>query len=506
MNPVERAIAAISPKWAAERALYRNVLDHSARLYTAAKGGRRGDGWIAGSKGVNSEIGVAAVKIRDRARELVRNNPYAAGYPGMMASKIIGSGITPRLALTGDDKKEARTKARGIWDRFADNCDPEGQYDFYGLESLVARTVSESGEALIRTIRLPTSAKAAFPVQIVVQECDYIDSHKSEKLDNGNTIIQGVEFDSYGRRVAYWLFPEHPGESFRFTRLALKSERVDAADIDHVFERLRPGQVRGVSAFASVAMKMHDLDDYDDAELMRKKIASCFAAFISSPASGVPSPLTQTASTDDAGRTVDRMSPGMIKRLKPGEEIEFGDPPSADGYTEYHFGQLYAIAAGLGCTFEQLTGNLKGVNMSSIRVGENRFRDLLDHLQWHVYVRQMCRRSWDRVGQVARITGELKPSDPWTPNWITPMYRSPDPQTDIDVLKDAVRANLISPFDAIGLQGYDPEVVLDEAAEFNRQLDARKIISDMDPRNVGRTSTATPAAAKTKQDKPAEAA
>jgi capsid protein len=36
----------------------------------------------------------------------------------------------------------------------------------------------------------------------------------------------------------------------------------------HLFERLRPGQVRGVPWFASVILKLRDLDDYDDAELI----------------------------------------------------------------------------------------------------------------------------------------------------------------------------------------------------------------------------------------------
>ena len=48
----------------------------------------------------------------------------------------------------------------------------------------------------------------------------------------------------------------------------------------HLFDRLRPGQVRGVPWFAPVILKLRDLDEYDDAELVRKKIEACFAAFV----------------------------------------------------------------------------------------------------------------------------------------------------------------------------------------------------------------------------------
>ena len=500
MNALERALAVVSPRWAAERAYYRAMIDlgdTKVRAYNAARGGRRGDGWTSTPSSMNAELGLyTAAKIRDRARDLVRNNPYAAGYPGMMASKIVGSGIQPRLALSGTDTKDARQKARAIWDRFCDNCDPEGQTDFYGLQSLAARTVAESGECLIRTVRLP-AGENAFPLQIMVLEGDYLDSSKNMPLDNGHLVIQGVEYDTRGRRVAYWMFDHHPGDSLiRYSTKAL-SKPVPATDVDHVFERLRPGQARGVSPFASVAMKMRDLDDYDDAELMRKKIASCFAAFVRRPAANALSPLVKTEAdtSGNSDRMIERLSPGVVKYLQPGEEVSFGDPPAADGYTDYHFGQLYAVAAGLGCTFEQLTGNLKGVNFSSIRVGENRFQDMLDHLQWHVFIPQMCRKTWNRVGQVARITGDLGLKDPWVARWIPPRRRWLDPKTDVEAATAAARSLLKSPLDAIAESGYDPEDVMEETAAFNARCDELGLVSDIDPRKVGKTSTAAPASA-----------
>src|SRR5690606_27084232 len=118
------------------------------------------------------------------------------------------------------------------------------------------------------------------PLQLQVLEPDHLDAGRNETLADGGYILQGVEFDPLGRRRAYWLFPVHPGEAGIMGRGALVSRPAPARQILHLFERLRPGQVRGVPWFAPAILKLRDLDEYDDAELVRKKIEACFAAFV----------------------------------------------------------------------------------------------------------------------------------------------------------------------------------------------------------------------------------
>jgi hypothetical protein len=72
----------------------------------------------------------------------------------------------------------------------------------------------------------------------------------------------------------------HPGEVTSCTRTRLLSQRVPAERVMHLFERLRPGQIQGVPWFAPAIVKLRDLDESDDAELVRKKIEACFAAFV----------------------------------------------------------------------------------------------------------------------------------------------------------------------------------------------------------------------------------
>ena len=62
---------------------------------------------------------------------------------------------------------------------------------------------------------------------------------------------------------------------------------------------------------------MRDLDDYDDAELWRKKIESCFAAFVIQN-SGADGPVIGTVASSSASGTnapkrVEAFRPGMIE-------------------------------------------------------------------------------------------------------------------------------------------------------------------------------------------------
>ncbi len=96
-------------------------------------------------------------------------------------------------------------------------------------------------------------------------------------------VRSGIEFDGLGRRVAYHLYRSHPDDG----RLApmsgqggLDTVRVDASEIIHLYRVLRPGQIRGEPWLSRALVKLNELDQYDDAELVRKKTAAMFAGFV----------------------------------------------------------------------------------------------------------------------------------------------------------------------------------------------------------------------------------
>jgi capsid protein len=83
--------------------------------------------------------------------------------------------------------------------------------------------------------------------------------------------------------VAYHLYRSHPEDGALAPMSGqggMDTVRVDASEIIHLFRVLRPGQIRGEPWLARALVKLNELDQYDDAELVRKKTAAMFAGFI----------------------------------------------------------------------------------------------------------------------------------------------------------------------------------------------------------------------------------
>jgi lambda family phage portal protein len=149
-----------------------------------------------------------------------------------------------------------------------------------------------------------------------------------------------------------------------------------------------------VPRLASSLMKLRDLDEYEEAELVRKKIEACFAAFVTTgDGSRTLAPSTTDTGSDGKVTRTETVSPGMIEYLRPGEEVTFGSPANSAGYGDYTRTQLHAIAAGAGVTYEQLTGDFSQVNYSSARAGMLEFRELVEIFRWIYFVPMACSRS-----------------------------------------------------------------------------------------------------------------
>ncbi|MEA5163580.1 phage portal protein, partial [Cereibacter johrii] len=162
---------------------------------------------------------------------------------------------------------------------------------------------------------------------------------KTEVLSGGRAIRQGIEFDAVGRRVAYHFHRRHPGDPTE-PGLAGETVRVPAEDVLHIVDPVESGQLRGVSRFAPAIVKLFLLDQYDDAELDRKKVAAMYAMFI-------------TSNDPDAapleGELGDQVAPGQIVRLDPGEDMKVADPADSGAtYEPFQYRTLLQVSAALG--------------------------------------------------------------------------------------------------------------------------------------------------------------
>jgi len=223
----------------------------------AAASDLRASTWAPSSGSANAEVAGAAATVARRARDAVRNDPYASRIVDLWTGNAVGAGITTRWP------DSAHTKA---WRRWAEStaCDAEGRLDLYGLQALAMRAVVESGECFIRL--LPTEVTPGNPIGLRLQvlESDHLDASRIGMLD-GMATLNGIALDEAGAPLAYWLFRRHPGAWWPGMPGPWASEPIPARDVLHLYRKRRPGQLRDVSWLAPVLTRLRDLGDYEAA-------------------------------------------------------------------------------------------------------------------------------------------------------------------------------------------------------------------------------------------------
>jgi lambda family phage portal protein len=476
----DRFLMGVAPDWGLRRVRARATANLMSRSYEAAAGGRRTSGWRRSASDANAANGPSLIALRDLSRDLRRNNGWARRGIQVIAANTVGWGIEAKAVAESTD---VAARAIAMWNAWAASpaCDYDGRMPWSGLQALVMATVVESGEAIILREPARSSDGLAIPLRIRVLEPDYLDVHRDGILGpDGGPIIQGVEFDGRGRRVAYWLYSHHPG-SGRVAGSVFGSRRVPAEDVIHVAKIERPGQTRGVPWLAAAIARLNDFDDYDDAVLMKQKIAACFGAFVQD-FDGAGTPLGEQDNTDERLETLE---PGHIQYLAPGKTVTFATPPSTSDYGGFTQTNLRRIAATIGVTYEDLTGDYSQVNFSSARMARMAHWANVHDWRWNMLIPQLCRGVWGWAMELsAGIEGWTEvPVAEWSP----PPMPMLEPDKEGLAYARLVRSGAMTLYQAIRERGEDPASHLAEIAEGNAKLDELGIWLDSDPR---RTSAA----------------
>jgi lambda family phage portal protein len=140
--------------------------------------------------------------------------------------------------------------------------------------------------------------------------------------------------------------------------------------------------------------------------------------------------------------------------------------------------QLRTVAAGVGLTYEQLTGDYSEVTYSSARAAMIEFRRQMTRTQHQLVIHQFCRPIWNKWLEAAVMSGRITLPSGMTmraaskARWVTPGWGQVDPQKSIAAQVAAIRAGIMSRDQAIAEQGIDPEELDAEIARGNaRQKD-----------------------------------
>lgn len=443
------------------------------RAYEGAAKTKRTQNWRASSASADQEIKAGGETLRNRARDLRRNNPYAAKIISVITSNVIGAGI--QTNFNGDGDSEVAQLEFNEW-AGTTACDFDGRNNLAGLQKIAMDAVAESGEVLIRK---RTNPKKSIPLQYQILEADFLDTNRTEGATGGNFISEGIEYDRLGRRRAYWIFEYHPSNSLLIGYNQQKSNRIPAEDIIHAFRQDRPGQNRGVTFLAPVMVRLRDLDQFEDAQLMKQKVAACFTAFVQD----LSADFIDEDTTDEENIDIsERLEPGIIEKLPPNKTITFSNPPTVADYKSYMQTVLHGIAAGVGVTYEAMTGDYENVNYSSGRMGFLEFHRNIQVWRKHIIEGPFLDKvAQDFLDTLAIMGVNVKGI---SFGHVPPKRDMVDPTKEIPATIEAIQGGLTSLSDELMAQGKDPKVVFAQMKKDMDELDRLGIKITSDARNI----------------------
>lgn len=465
------------------------------RSYAAAQVNRLTEGWTTVSLSANADIHASIDALRARARQLMRDDPYARKFGRLVQTNLVGAQgyiLQARVYDPGgkpDDLANAAIEsALARWARKVggrSQCDVTGRQSLRDMIATVALTAARDGEVLVRFIR---GQDAGNPFQFALQllDVDRIDTTLNRPAEMGyGQIRMGVELSPYGRPLALWLRGRHPGETYQATAdvRGATHVRVPAEDVVHAFVADRPEQVRGISWMHASMLRANNLAGYEEAAIVASRVGASKMGFFSGP-DGVDATALADSEDTATGEQYTEADPGTFGTLPPGYTFTPFDPdyPSAM-FGDFVKANLRGVASGLGVSYHALANDLEGVSFSSIRSGTLEERDQWTMLQeWLIeQVLEPIYAEWLRMalafGQITLPNGSALPlakADKFAGHlWQGRRWEWVDPLKDIEADVAAIEAGLQSPQRVAAKLGRDYEDLLDEWMQANAMRAAR---------------------------------
>lgn len=342
-----------------------------------------------------------------RALDTMRNDAYVAGAGTIRKDSIVGArfllNAKPETKLLfGKDDTQWETEAQEeIETKFtlyaeSDQCYVDAArrktltdivrlgvgVHLTGGEVLASAEWFDDGRPFASAVQMINTARLSTPLDRLL-------------VGSKNRVRKGVEIDSYGAAIAYFIRNAHPGDYRAGQPLsldAMKWKRIPARklwgrqNILHIFEQMQPDQSRGVAAFVTALSEMRMTKHFRKTELERAVVAATYAASIESE---LPDDVTAAlgAASGDGNATTTwmqdylnsiseysssaknlHMDGAKIPIFAPGTKLKIQNP-GANGPAGDKFEQslLRYIAAALDISYEQLSRDYSQTNYSSAR-------------------------------------------------------------------------------------------------------------------------------------------
>lgn len=430
---LEKAIAAISPQWACNRAFYAENL----RAYEAGEVTRFNDGWVPIDGDTENGDKTQRDLIKARARYLENNSDIAGAAVGGIVRNVVGTGIKPQ-ARTGDERLNKAIET--LWKEWTrpENCDITGQQTFEEMQAMLLRRKIVDGEILVKKV---INRRGRFPLKLQVIKSDLLSQYLIRAPKTNNVIRSGIELNDHLQPLAYWIDKKTPDGYTEYD-----PDRVRADEIIHLWTRSQPDQIRGMSDLTPIIKRLKDTQDYLDAETVAAKIAACFSVFITTQ-TGAPGMVGRIGNTKDPEKKkIQSIRPGMIKYLAPGESVTTANPSrgiaSAKDYVSI---QERLAGAGLGLSYELMSRDFNSSSFSAARQGMLEDRKTFEPIQQFLSA-HLCTPIYREWMDTCVLAGLLDIPDYFANReayqaveWVTPGWSWIDPQKEVNADISAIQ-------------------------------------------------------------------
>lgn len=304
-------------------------------------------------------------KLRAIARDMYRNAPIVRGSMDTMRFNILGSGLTVQseidhefLGMSEDDARAWEVRAERIFRFWADseNADVERTSNFYELQTIALLGSLISGDVFAA---LPYIKRIDSPFSLAIQLIEADRCCNPNSAMDTEKIAGGVETDTLGAPTHYHFTKYHPGglrPNNEWTKIPVFGSS-GRRNVLHVFEKVRPGQRRGISILAPIIEPLKQFTDYTHAELTAAVVSGLFTVFIESESGGVNIDMEDENSGSGSNVEHDELNlaAGAIIGLAPGEKVSTSNPNRPNtAFDPFTQAILKQIGSALNIPFEVL--------------------------------------------------------------------------------------------------------------------------------------------------------
>jgi lambda family phage portal protein len=445
------------------------------RAYEGALVSRLTADWVTSSTSADAEIDGSLVRLRNRSRQLLRDNPYVQAARRAIVTNVIGRGIrmqsrVPMVRGGGRLDKSTNDRVEAWWRRYCrkEHIHAAGKLSFARILRQSMAAVPESGEVFIRLVP-EQFGNSGTPLGLEILEADLCDeTHTAGPDVNGIEWRMGVQVNRWGRPTAYRFRLRHPGDVSG--AVGYSTADVPAEQIIHLFIPERPGQTRGVPMFASSIRRMHHVAGFEEAEVVGKRARSSLMGFIQSPEGEL------VGDGVEDGERLTNFEPGVFKHLAPGESITVPQLGNADTeYEDFLRPMLRSLAAGSGVPYPTISADYSQSNYSSSRLERLEVLELWRSLQDWI-IEDVCQVVFERAMAAAVGAGtlplpgyDLAPERYEAVKWFPRGWEFVDPQKEAAANRDLVRSGFKTQAQIVAEQGGDLEdLLLARATEVGR--------------------------------------